>query len=507
MARLRIAYARIAQETNALSPVRTELADFERTHLFAGAELHANCQKGGYEAPGFLKNAELSGFIRAVEAEGGVEAVPLFSAWAVPNGPLSAECFATLRDRLVAELEAAGPVDALFLVLHGAMNADGQAEPEAALVAAARTVLGDKPVAVTMDLHANLSREKVAAMDLICAYRTNPHRDHAKVGERCGRILIRQLKGQVRPTRAWRSLPLILGGGTTVDFLPTMRPLFRRMKQLEKDPRVLYCSLFMVHLWNDSPEIGWSTHVITDDAPELAEQLAEELADLAWGVRDVMPPEFPGPAEALAKVRRARLARAIGTVTLCDASDVVGTGAAGESPHLVKALLEATDLVSYAPIRDAGVIDQIWGTPEGERVQVTLAGKLDPARNPPLPVEGTLLRKLPTEPFGRVAVLDLGALKLVVTEGQPLAMKPAFYKDVGLDPMKADAVVVKSLFPFLLYFLPYHRRAVYVRTQGVSDFDAARELSFLDPVHPFDPVTAWRPIDRMRRGLVPRPAA
>jgi hypothetical protein len=35
----------------------------------------------------------------------------------------------------------------------------------------------------------------------------------------------------------------------------------------------------------------------------------------------------------------------------------------------------------------------------------------------------------------------------------------------------------------------------------VTDFDAARELSFDGPVHPFDPVLDWREADRRRRGI------
>jgi hypothetical protein len=30
---------------------------------------------------------------------------------------------------------------------------------------------------------------------------------------------------------AWRKLPLVLGGGTTIDFLPPMRSVFRWMKR------------------------------------------------------------------------------------------------------------------------------------------------------------------------------------------------------------------------------------------------------------------------------------
>ena len=49
------------------------------------------------------------------------------------------------------------------------------------------------PLAVTMDMHANLTATKVAHADLITAYRTNPHRDHARVGQRCGDVIGREV--------------------------------------------------------------------------------------------------------------------------------------------------------------------------------------------------------------------------------------------------------------------------------------------------------------------------
>lgn len=60
---LRIAYGRIAQETNAFSPVHTTVEDFRQTHFFEGAELAEMCRWLGTEAPGFARNAELSGFV------------------------------------------------------------------------------------------------------------------------------------------------------------------------------------------------------------------------------------------------------------------------------------------------------------------------------------------------------------------------------------------------------------------------------------------------------------
>ena len=502
---LRVAYARIAQETNALSPVRTTLDDFRRTHFLEGDRLREAVSRRGYEASGFMRNAELSGFIRGVEAVGGndIATIPLFSAWAIPSGPLDATTFAALRDRLVSGLCRVGRIDGVFLSLHGAMGADGTEAPDAALVEAARDAVGpDVPVAVTLDLHANLNPSIVDGATVLAGYRTNPHRDHMRIGRRAGELLARTLLGRVRPVSAWRSLPMVLGGGTTVDLLPTMRPLFRRMRQMERDPRVLCASLFMCHPWNDSPRLGWSTHVTTDGDPDRAEALAEELAELAWDVRDVPPPSFPSASEAIATVRRSRLARALGTVCLCDASDVVGAGGTGENTRLLRALIEdGRGLLSYVPLRDPHAVDALWRLDAGADVSLEVGGRLDPAHNAALPIEGRLIRKQQTTAFGRIAVLELGDVRLVVTEGSALAMKPAFYEDVDLPVRRADAVVVKSFFPFRLFFAPYSRRTIYVRTSGITDFDAARGLPFADPVHPFQPVDDWRPIDRDRRGV------
>ena len=102
--------------------------------------------------------------------------------------------------------------------------------------------------------------------------------------------------------------------------------------------------------------------------------------------------------------------------------------------------------------------------------------------------------------FGRVVVLSMGDVRLEVTEGAPLAMKPSFYSEVGLNPWKADVVVVKSFFPFRLFFLPQLRKAFYVKTKGITDLDAAYGLDFDDPIHPRDAVEDWRPTDLKRRG-------
>ncbi len=503
---LRIAYARIAQEGNAFSPVLTEVEDFARCHLYEGGELHRRCSENGQEVEDWLKNAELSGFVQSVEkvGRGRVEAVPLFGAWAIPGGPLSRACFEHFRTKLVAMLKEAGPLDGVFLSMHGAMIAQGSTDPEADFVQAAREAMGpDVKIGVSLDLHAQLHGRFVDEVDVLTAYRTNPHRDHVATGYRGGEILIRTLLGEVKPRTAWRTLPLVCGGGTTIDFLPTMRPIYRWMKKIEKHPKVLFVSMFNAHYWNNSPDLGWAAHVMTDDDPELAERIADELAEKIWAVREVQPPRFPSADETLAMVRKAKLRRMFGTVCVCDASDIVGCGAAGENTNLLREVLnKGQGLKSYMPVRDAEVVGALFGKTPGTEVNLPVGGKLHPEASSPLQVRGKLLSSKDRRGLGRTIALDLDHVKLVVTEGPAMAMKPDFYRDMGLEPWRADMVVVKSMFPFRLYFAGMNRKTIYAKTSGVTDFDTAHKVQFNAPVYPVHQVAEWRTTDRRRRGLL-----
>lgn len=498
----RIAYARLAQETNALSPVPTELVDFEASHYLDGDAVRDACERGR-EVPGMFRRVELTGFLDAARARrADVEPVPILSAWASSGGPLSTRCFETLEARLlerIATAHRAKPLDAMYLCLHGAMGAHGIRDPESRILRGVRDILGDVPLIVSHDLHANLTRDRVALADAIVAYHTNPHRDHARTGRKAGRIAIGAALGELAPVMAWRTLPMILGGGRTIDFLSPMRQVFRRLAHIERD-QALAASVFMVHPWTGDPELGWSTAVVCDRDRAAADRLADELAELCWARRHEQPPRFASATEAIAAARGARLRRKLGCVMLADASDVVTAGAPGDSTHLLRALLaEGGGLITYCAVRDPAAVEALWQAAIGEPVTCTVGGALDPASSPPLPIAGRILGKYDRRGFGRTIVLAVEHLRLVITAGPAMVMHPAFYTDVGLSIWRADIVVVKNFFPFLLFFLPYNRKTVFVRTRGRSDFDAAFELSFDGPMHPRDPIDDWRPRDRQRR--------
>lgn len=500
----RIAFGRFMHETNSFSSVDTTLEDFKRTHYVEGEELLKIVHPKEEEVKGFLKNLELSGFHKAVKKhhDKDIETIPLLSAWSISGGPVAKETFDDFCHKLKDYLKEAGKLDAVFFSIHGALGVRDEIDPEVRLIKEIRSIVGDIPIAVTMDLHANISKEKFEAIDIICAYRSNPHWDMARTGFRTGDILIKTISGEIKPTKAWRTLPMLLGGGVTIDFLPPMRGIFQRMKEIEKDPRVEYCSIFMCHPFLDHPQLGWSINVITNDNQELAETIAEELADRCWAVRKKMPPAFPGLTESLEKIRKMKLTRKVGCIAVCDASDVVGAGGTGENTAILKELLDnAQDMISLVPIRDKEVVYALWDKNIGEEINISVGGKLQPEINQPVEVSGKLQLKKDTQSFGKVVVLDLGHVKLVVTEGYALPMKPSFYEDLGLSTFKADIVVVKNFFHFRLYFLAKSRKSIYIKTKGITDLDKILEVKSDYPFYPKDDIEDWREIDRLKREI------
>lgn len=299
---------------------------------------------------------------------------------------------------------------------------------------------------------------------------------------------------------------MVLGGGAGVEFMKPMRRIFRRLKRLERNPHMLDVSLLMCHIWNDSPDLGWAVYVLADEDEAVAESVADHIADLAWGVKDEMPPQFSGAVEAIEGARSKAGLRRFGAVCFTDASDVVGAGSTGENTHLVRALLEhGTGLLSYAPIRDAVAVDALWNMAEGLEVELkTLGGRIDSEMNPPLEcVQGRVGRRRSTVRHGRMVALDCGHVQLVITELAPYTMKPSFYRKMGLEPWRADIMVVKSFFHFRIFYALVMRKTYVVKTYGLTDLNAVERIAFNTPVHPLSVLEDWRASDRARRGLTP----
>ncbi len=498
---LRLAYGRLFHEACAFSPLTTTRADFERMHRMAGAELAAACRVRGKELVGYLAHAELTGFVQAARRAGGVQTVPLASSLAVPSGPLAKDCFEWLCDDLVRRLREAGEVDGVYLALHGSMEVVGLDEaPEGVLLRRVREALGpERGLAVSYDLHANLSAGLVEPVDVLIAYRTNPHMDLLPTGWRAGSRLIDALRGATQPAHAWRKLPLVLGGGMTLHFARPMKSVFRWMKGLEKDPRVISASLFMVHPYTSADDLGWAAHVCTDDDLALAADLAEQLADRAWAVRAEPLPPTRSTDEALDDVVNSPWRRA-GPVTLVDMDDIVGAGAPGGNTRLLETLArDDRGLRTLVPVHDPAALAAAWSLPDGTETTLTLTGT--PGYDQPaVTLSGTIACRMDGD-YGRTVRFDVGAFHVAITERPPLPIHPRFWRELGVNPRRADAVVQKNFFHYRMFYATTSFQHVPMVSAGATSFERLRERQWPVPSWPSADPEDWRSGDALLRRM------
>ena len=230
----RLAVLGFEHETNTFSGNLATLAVYERDGLFRGPELlerHLTSQ------------ATLAGFL-ATDETLDVELVPILSAWLNPCGPISAEAFEAITAEMAAGLAGMGPFDGVLLALHGAAVAVHVRGADAEIAARMRAVVGsDVPIAVVVDMHANVDPRLLEHIDVLRAYQTNPHVDARERGVEARAALVDILARGHRPTLALAQLPLVVTITRQDTSEEPMAPLLAAARALEERPGVLDVSI------------------------------------------------------------------------------------------------------------------------------------------------------------------------------------------------------------------------------------------------------------------------
>lgn len=446
---LRVAIGQISCESNTFATFVCDLETVRKTgYVYEADELFA------------LKDAnnEVAGMLATVEAAGAT-AVPLLASRWNSSATVTAECYAYLRDHLLARLREAGRVDGVLLSCHGSMVAQGTDDPEGDLARAVRQIVGASvPIAMTLDLHGNVTQTMVDSLTAILGYKEYPHDDPVTTGERAAHLVLRAARGEVRPVMAWVRLPMILtafhastkGDGPFAQLMNTAKGLERQ--------RILSTSMQFVGSYIDIPDMGCSTVVITDGDRHLAQHEARKLAADYWARREEFLVETVSVAEA---VRRGRLIEG-GPIILLDTADTTGGGAAGDSIDLVKGLLDAgvtepslamvVDPVGVKECLQAGMganvtlelghrVDTRWGKP------VRLSGRVHRISDGRFTYSGGIFGGTPGC-MGPSVVLQVGSVQLLVQSVPTYDWRDEQYRSVGMNPETAKFVGAKNMMNF-----------------------------------------------------------
>lgn len=491
---MRLALIHITQETNDFNPVPTTLRDFEAFGILEGQEILDQLHDVG----------QVGGHLAAVRASGlPVETIPILRANAVAGGRITREVFDLFQRRIADGLRAAGRIDGLALQLHGACAADGIDDVEGAQIALCREILGpDVPIVLGLDHHANVTQTIIDNATAIVGHRTQPH-DVFDTGVVGTSLLIHLITKGIRPAMAWRKIPLISHQEQFLTSKGPMKRWFDHARALEADPRVLQASNYPMQPWLDVTEGGWATIVVTDGDRDLAERLADELADLCWSMRD----EFQ-IRDAVSVDEAVRMAEAEpdGIVCISDTGDTVFGGAAGDSNLILESMLrQRTTSRALIPLIEPATVARLVEAGEGASVTLPVGGTAASDFFTPLEVTGTVRRIADGRirldynhqheiDMGRTVIFDVGPVTLLVSELRGVAGNlPGVYEAFGVNPRDYKIAVLKTASNFQ-FFAPLTSRLIRADTRGPGQSDVAGLpwSRIPRPVYPLDPVADWR---------------
>jgi len=323
---LRIAAGAIMHESNSFNAEPTELSDF---HLRQGIDDSATLQDWA------TGNSEVAGFI-AASAEFGIQLIPTIFANASPKGPVTSEAFEELTAQLTGRMTKAGPLDGIFLALHGAMYSEAFPQADEEIVRRLRTSVGrDVPLVVTHDFHANISPAIVEMADALITYQQNPHLDTRQRGALAASILARMAAGEIRPRQALVKPPVLWNIVHQNTSQEPLKSITEASIELERRPEILAASVACGFQYNDVPYIGPSVIVVTDGDEALALREAQQLSDRMWSKRGEIRLTLPDAASAVATAMQADRF----PVSLFDVGDNIGGGGAADETTLLAELL------------------------------------------------------------------------------------------------------------------------------------------------------------------------
>jgi microcystin degradation protein MlrC len=383
------------------------------------------------------------------------------------------------------------------------------------LVAAVRATLGPEvPIVATLDLHANVTPRMVAQADALVGYHTFPHVDMYDTGWRAARVLQRLLATRKMPVSALVRLPMLLPPQNASSTEGPFAQVMTLVHEVEGMPGVLAASAYPVQPWLDVTDVGSSVLVVAEEDGALAQREAERIAAAFWQRREAFLADLVPVEEAL----RCTWQTEGRPVILVDDADAPTSGSPGDSTALLQALLASNvpDTV-LLNIVDREAARQAAGMGVGAHVHLIVGGKLDPARHAPVVFEGEVVAvsdgrfqlKGPSftgvwQNMGQSAVVRRGPIHLLIMERPVLQWDPELYRSVGLEPLTAKAVVVKSPMGYRAAYGPIAARIIHVDAPGASSAHLNR-LPFRRVHRPIYPLDAEVPPVVVRPLVVVRP--
>ncbi len=495
----RILFAGLFHETHTFLEEITRWDDFE---IMSG---QAILGKLGDASPtdGLLEEAGRQGW----------EVIPTIDARAMPSGIVADEMF----ERYWAEFELrsrpalAQGVDAIYLVLHGAMVTQSRVDPEGELLARIRTLPGAEQVPLfgVLDLHGNVSARMCANANGLVMYRENPHTDAKQAAVRGAALLGRCLREKRVPRMAWCRVPLMWappGTGTHADPMLSLELFAQKTEALHPD--VWAYNVAAGYSFADTPDTGCSLSIVTTAAEGQARAHLQAGAELAWSLRARGTIEYPAVDEVVAGLKAATPVN--GPTLLVEPSDNIGGGAPGDSTGILRALLRQGVDRSLVVINDPLAVSALKDAGSGEQRVIAIGGRGSKLDAGPIEIKATFVSRSDGNftledrqshlasmsgvnvAMGPCAVVRTGGVTVLLTSRKTPPFDLGQLRSQGIEPRDFAFIGVKAAVAHRRAYDPITAATYNVDTPGPCTGNLAslpwRHLQ--RPIYPLDPITA-----------------
>lgn len=482
----------IMHETNTFSVQLTGLDAFARRYDYRGDAV-PKAFRG--------TSTEMGAFLAAADQYGWQLRHPVAAA-ATPAGKVTQEAWNTLSQALLAALD--GGVDGVLLALHGAMVTEAADDAEGELLERIRAKIGPEiPIAITLDLHANVTDKMARHANIIVAYRTYPHVDQHARGLQAASLMQRAMAGEIKPRTVVARRATLDGvdhGRTTTP--GPMTEMLEHADRCEKEPGLLVVSVHAGFGWADIADAGPSVSVTGDGDDPKFRTIANSLMDEVWRTRRQSSVTFYSVDEAMEVAEMPD--RSGKPLVLADATDNPGGGGYGDATNLLAGMLRSRlTNAAFAPISDPEAVAECIAAGEGARLTLTIGGKIDPTYGPPIQVIGTVrhigdgdyicdgpMWKGLKMSMGKCAVLRVGGVDIVLASSRFQITDPQQFLSVGIDPLKKSVIGLKSSQHFRAAYGPMARRVLIVNSGALTtpDYTKFTYKKLRRPIWPLDEI-------------------
>jgi len=470
----RIAVAGFQHETNTFAASLATYSEFEEADAW----------------PGLLKNNEvtrqltglkvsLMGFTDAAMLRGGYEIVPVLWCAAEPSSYVTNDAFERITCQLIEGIRDAGELDGIYLELHGAMVTQAFEDGEGELLRRIRDLTGpDLPIAVSFDLHANITPDIIRHASSINIFRTYPHIDLVETGVRSFMSMERLLTSEPLH-KAFRQVPFLVPLTSQHTGSEPCQSIYASLEHLSNET-LFSADIAMGFPPADIYHAGPSVVAYAGtqiDADKAADALLQTLIDAENGFEDALLSPQAAITEALAHSGPK-------PVVIADVQDNAGAGASSDTTGLLSALVQSNAKgVVLAILNDVEVAAQahelgknaefsaLLGGKSGQDGQYPYAGRfrVEALSNGKFPFTGPMYAGMTASlgPMAVLRVLDTPAdVRVVIGSVRCQCLDQAMFTHIGIEPAEQRILAVKSSVHFRADFEPIADRVLVVEAPG-----------------------------------------